>query len=504
MTGNQREHSNLPAAGDTVSCQYRPFAETERWIKQRFSESSAGKAGFTVLSVSICVTGLAMLGWLFADAIIRMLGAQSTLSASTYQAWKYLNQLIISLFSLTASVPLALAAATYLGSPTRLIINKHGIVTSAVHGGIPLVTKGISWDHCLSIGLQRRLSGWQVENFIVVRDKGGKRMSIKVSALPEADDREALLGGLRQWGQNYVNDIGVFEALMPPREHVYTQLWLQALTAPPQRENLLPLVADVVLGGGRYAVTRQLGLGGQGTAYLASDLKQSKRTVVLKEFILPVYVDIDVRKKALSAFENEARILQALDHPGIVKLLDFFAHDQRTYLVLEYVEGESLEQYVASKGPMNVTLTKKHALQMCDILEYLHMQSPPVVHRDFTPDNLILRPDGTLTLLDFNVAQQIHSSAAGSGTVVGKQAYLPPEQFRGEPEPASDIYAMGGTLFYLLTGLVPEALTASHPFDHNTSVPTPVDKVVAKATALELKHRYRSISELRKDIIENL
>ncbi len=489
---------NLPGLPERITVAYRPFAESERWLKQRFSQSSAGKAGYAALAVVVFVAGMLCLGWLFAEAIVRALGAQSQLGASTYQSWKYLNQLIISLFSLTASVPLAVVTGSYLGRSTQLHLDKSGISLGSVHGGIKFASKRISWESCLSIGLQRRLSGSAVENFIVVNDKGGKQISIKVSALADVVERETVLAGLKQWGHQYVNDIGVFESLLPPREHVYTQLWLQALTAPPQRENLLPLVSDAVLGDGRYQVKRKLGLGGQGTAYLASDLKKNQDTVVLKEFILPVYVDIDVRKQALAAFENEARILKALDHPGVVKLLDFFAHDQRTYLVLEYIEGESLEDRVLKKGPMNATETKKLAWQMCDILEYLHRQSPPVVHRDFTPDNLILRPNGSLTLLDFNVAQQ--TDGTNTSTVVGKQAYLPPEQFRGQPVPASDVYAMGGTLFYVLTGRHPEALTTCHPFDHNPSVPVPVDTVIAKATALELSKRYGSAAEFRKDV----
>ncbi len=86
------------------------------------------------------------------------------------------------------------------------------------------------------------------------------------------------------------------------------------------------------------------------------------------------------------------------------------------------------------------------ALQMCEILKYLHDQEPPVVHRDFTPENLILGTDGTLRLIDFNVAQTLDQAASTTGTVVGKPSYLAPEQFRGEPMPSSDVYSMGATL----------------------------------------------------------
>ncbi len=119
-----------------------------------------------------------------------------------------------------------------------------------------------------------------------------------------------------------------------------------------------------------------------------------------------------------------------LDHPQVVKLEDFFVEDHRAYLVLEHIDGENLREIVLRDGPMSEERIKKLGEQMCSILTYLHKLSPPLVHRDFTPDNLILHKDGTLKLIDFNDAQQVEY--ATTGTVVGKQAYLPPEQFRGQ------------------------------------------------------------------------
>ena len=113
-----------------------------------------------------------------------------------------------------------------------------------------------------------------------------------------------------------------------------------------------------------------------------------------------------MRKQALERFENEARILEELSHPQIVKLIDFFLEDHRAYLVLEHIDGMSLRQLVAKNGPMPLADIISLSMQMCDVLEYLHSLSPAVVHRDFTPDNLILDSSGRLVLIDFNVAQQ--------------------------------------------------------------------------------------------------
>src|SRR5581483_12186920 len=107
-------------------------------------------------------------------------------------------------------------------------------------------------------------------------------------------------------------------------------------------------------------------------------------------------------------------------------------------------------------GQFTQTRVLELATQMCDILAHLHGQSPPVLHRDFTPENLILDVDGNLRLIDFNVAQQMESTA--TRTVVGKHSYIPPEQFRGKATTQSDIYAMGASIFYLLTGTEPEPI----------------------------------------------
>jgi hypothetical protein len=143
----------------------------------------------------------------------------------------------------------------------------------------------------------------------------------------------------------------------------------------------------------------------------------------------------------------------------------------------------------------NIQSEVRQENKLGSILEYLHGQEPPVVHRDFTPDNLILAKSGTLKLIDFNVAQQQESTT--TGTVVGKQAYLPPEQFRGQPCPQSDLYGLGATLFYLLTGHDPVAITCSHPQELEPAVSSLLDSIVAQATALELAERFANVQAIK-------
>jgi serine/threonine-protein kinase len=239
---------------------------------------------------------------------------------------------------------------------------------------------------------------------------------------------------------------------------------------------------------------RSIGVGGQGTAYLCRDLtaKDQTGTVVLKETIIPVFGDDSIRRKSLESVEKESRLLQSLDSPGIVKLLDHFVEDHRAYLVLEHIDGCNLRDAVQSDGPMSNEQTHDMALQMCEILKVLHTNG--VVHRDFTPDNLILNSRGNLKLIDFNVAQQLQGGS--TGTIVGKHAYLPPEQFRGKATSQSDLYAFGATLFYLLTGQDPEPISQSTPRAVNEEVDATLNDIVTRSTALQTSNRYQSAEEI--------
>jgi serine/threonine protein kinase len=138
--------------------------------------------------------------------------------------------------------------------------------------------------------------------------------------------------------------------------------------------------------------------------------------------------------------------------------------------------------------------------QLIDILQYLHDLEPAVVHRDFTPDNLIIDGEGRIKLVDFGVA--IEGGQQSRSNIVGKQNYLPPEQVAGKACPQSDIYAMGATLYYLLTGLEPEPLSQSNPKDINASVGEALNELVQSATALDLSQRLAD-AQTARDILAN-
>jgi predicted Ser/Thr protein kinase len=321
----------------------------------------------------------------------------------------------------------------------------------------------------------------------------GKKMRLRLGSISSVVGKEEILKAVERWAPSVPRSSEVITALQPPCDFSYTELWMEALSAPPKREKLKPLIDGAMLREQQFTVLNMLGVGGQGTAYLAEDAV-SAQAVVLKEFVLPVYVDVSARRRALETFEKEARLLKELSHPNVVKLVDYFIEDHRAYLVLEHIDGESLRTLVNRSGRLTEDKVRELAIQMCEILQYLHAQSPPVVHRDFTPDNLILRKDGTLKLIDFNVAQQSDSSAVSS--VVGKPNYLPPEQFRGTPTTQSDIYALGACLQFLLIGENPVAILSSNPSLTRSDVSEALSAIVQKATEPELENRFSTASEI--------
>lgn len=224
----------------------------------------------------------------------------------------------------------------------------------------------------------------------------------------------------------------------------------------------------------------------------------SKHTVVIKETIFPVYVDDRIRQDAERRFKSEVELLNRLRHPQIVASYESFIDGARGYLVMEYIEGMSLRQRVKNNCALSENEVLPLAIQMAEILQYLHSLEPAIIHRDFTPDNLLLGSSNIVKLIDFNVAREVASTR--TATVVGKHAYLPPEQFRGDACTQSDIYAFGATLYFLLVGQDPEPITQSFPAENATSVSARMNEIVAKCTDTELSTRYASAAEILDDL----
>lgn len=208
----------------------------------------------------------------------------------------------------------------------------------------------------------------------------------------------------------------------------------------------------------RYTIASVLGRGGMATTYGASDLLSSQ-SVAIKVLSLRQAS----QWKVIELFEREAKVLANLDHPQIPKYLDYFhidlESDRRFYLVQELIEGESLATIIQRGERLTEIEVQEIAKQILNVLCYLHELTPPVVHRDIKPQNLIRRTNGAIALVDFGAVQDVYrNTISGGSTFVGTYGYMAPEQFRGQASRASDLYGLGATLLFLLTQRSPSEL----------------------------------------------
>jgi hypothetical protein len=214
-----------------------------------------------------------------------------------------------------------------------------------------------------------------------------------------------------------------------------------------------PLTAGTLLQR-RYLIDRLLGGGGMGMVYLGRDQRLSNRLCAIKEMV-DHFIDPQQRIEANEYFAREADTLAQLKHPAIPAVSDRFDHLNRHYLVMEYVQGRNLEEELAVRGgPLPEGLTLDVARQLCEVLAYLHGLNPPLIYRDMKPSNVMLTAEGRAVLVDFGIARLF--KAQGKGTMIGTLGFAPPEQYQGVADPRSDIYSLGATLHYILTGRDPE------------------------------------------------
>ncbi len=217
----------------------------------------------------------------------------------------------------------------------------------------------------------------------------------------------------------------------------------------------------------RYRITGLIGQGGMGAVYVADDLRLEGRKTAIKavhaELVEPS--DGALREQARAQFHREASILARLDHPNLPKVSDYFCQNGCDFLVMDFVPGPDLLQLVEEARAKGEFLEESQVLswtgQLVEALRYLHGQHPPILHRDIKPSNIKLTADGRLKLVDFGLVKVMVSDEARTVTVLqgrGTAAYIPIEQYGGDTghtDVRSDIYALGATLYHLLTGRPP-------------------------------------------------
>ncbi|MBV9616266.1 MAG: serine/threonine protein kinase, partial [Ktedonobacteraceae bacterium] len=201
----------------------------------------------------------------------------------------------------------------------------------------------------------------------------------------------------------------------------------------------------------RYHIQRVIGQGGMGAVYQAKDVKR-QTICAIKEMSLSM-VPVNERQQAIQNFKIEAKMLWGLNHPNLPAFTGFFSEGQRYYMVMEYVDGNTLEELLErNNAPFSERRVLGWARQLCDVLEYLHSQNPPIIFRDMKPGNIMLTRNGRIKLIDFGIARFFRPRGSQDTQLLGTPGFAPPEQYgRAQTDERSDIYSLAISLFQLLT-----------------------------------------------------
>jgi serine/threonine protein kinase len=263
------------------------------------------------------------------------------------------------------------------------------------------------------------------------------------------------------------------------------------------------MIASNTIVGGRYRVVKPLGGGGMKLVYLAEDLRLAARRCALAE-VVDNFTNPDAQRQAVDAFQREADMLARLNNEHIPRVFDRFSEQNRHYLVMEYIDGVTLEEELkAAGGRLAEPRVIDIALQILDTLAYLHGLEPPVIYRDLKPSNVMMMTNGQAKLIDFGIAR--HFQPEQHATMIGTQGYAPPEQYRGKVELRSDLYALGATMHHALSGRDPanEAPFSFPPLGRLCSDVEPaLARLVDDALAYDVEHRVPSAEEFKRRLEE--
>lgn len=281
-----------------------------------------------------------------------------------------------------------------------------------------------------------------------------------------------------------------------------------------KKSKLKPLDEGTVLNG-RYEIVRKIGGGGMGAVYLASDKNLGGVLRAVKEMVQS-YIEETQQEKAVNDFKRESMLLTSLEHPAIPTIFDYFYDEKeaRFYLVMKYINGGDLSSRLRSapEGKVDERSVVEWAIQVADVLDYLHKRQPPIVYRDLKPANIMIDGNtGKIMLIDFGIARWINKEEKGV-TAVGTMGYAPPELFSGNVEPRSDIYSLGSTMFHLLTGADPQSNPLlifdfqknPRPRQINPQLSDQIERILMRAVEYNAEKRFASAGEMRQELESHL
>jgi serine/threonine protein kinase len=273
----------------------------------------------------------------------------------------------------------------------------------------------------------------------------------------------------------------------------------------------LPIASGTLIHN-RYRLERNIAVGGFGSVYLATDTKVQNRPVAIKDMISSDPQEFAIR---LNFFRREAEILRSLESVPIVpRVYDFIQQGQSAHLVLEFIKGMDLLKLMEASNnkPFPIDKVIEWGKSICDVLAHMHSQSPPLIHRDLKPDNIMLLEDQrSIKMIDFGTARDLgrgQKTRMQTKTRVYTEGYAPPEQIVGKPEPRSDLFALAATLYHLVTGKAPEGYYTAKELeaqlaDPNSTLPAThrwFFEMIKINLAEDANDRYFSAREIKADL----
>ena len=252
---------------------------------------------------------------------------------------------------------------------------------------------------------------------------------------------------------------------------------------------------------GKYEILTEIGRGGMSVVYLARN-KNLNQQWAIKEVFRNAR-DQNHEEVVQSAIA-EATMMKNLDHPLLPRIVDIIENSDTIYIIMDLIEGRTLQAVVEENGAQPQETVVEWGIRLCEVLGYLHSRKPPIIYRDMKPENIMLKPDGTIKLIDFGIAREYKEKSVTDTTALGTRGYAAPEQWgnRGQTDPRTDIYGLGATLYHLVTGKSP----AVPPYEikpirmWNPQLSSGLEKIILKCTQLDPDKRYQTSDELLVDL----
>lgn len=248
----------------------------------------------------------------------------------------------------------------------------------------------------------------------------------------------------------------------------------------------------------KYEILKEIGRGGMSIVYLAMDKRLNKQWAVK-----------EIRKRGngkndeivINSLLAEADLMKRLDHPALPRIVDIIDNGITIYIVMDYIEGESLDKILNEYGAQPEETVITWAKQICDVLNYLHSQKPPIIYRDMKPANVMLKPEGNIKIIDFGIAREYKEQNLADTKVLGSKGYAPPEQYNGQTDPRSDIFALGMTMHQLLTGVDPRNGEPYVPVRQwNPELSEGIEVIIDKCVQPAAENRYQNCTDLLLDL----